>query len=148
MHHVTVVAEFKEYPVKIFLYKEKRHGSKWQSLITTDRQIGAIQTFKIYQNRWCIEVAYKELKQHLQFGKCQSLDFDAQVADVTQSLMAYNYLSHIKALRDYQSIGQPFKELSCRWLRPTIMERFWKHITKIVMQIAELVLAQTTHQER
>jgi len=139
MHHVTIVAKFKNQPVSIFLYKEKRRGSKWQCLITTDRQIGAIQAFKIYQNRWCIEVSYKELKQHLQLGKCQSLDFDAQIADVTQSLMAYNYLSHLKAVRDYQSIGQLFKEFSRRWLKPTIMERFWKHIVSIVMQIANLV---------
>ena len=84
-------------------------------------------------------MAYKELKQHLQLGKCQSLDFDAHVADITQSLMAYNYLSHLKALRDYQSIGQLFKEISRNWLRPTIMDRLWKHILTIVKQLADLV---------
>ena len=138
IHHVTIIAEFQGYPIRIFLYKEKKRGSKWQSIVTTDKQIGAIQAFKIYQNRWAIEVSYKELKQHLQLGKCQSLDFDAQIADVTQTLMAYNYLSHLKAARDYQSIGQLFSAISRNWLKPSIMERFWKHILAIVKQVADL----------
>lgn len=139
MHHICVPVFFQGLPVTIFLYKEKKRGSKWQALITTDKQIGAIQAFKVYQNRWCIEVSYKELKQYLQLGMCQSLDFDAQVAHTTQCLMAYNYLSHLKAARDYETIGCLFRELSTQWLKPTIMERFWKHLFTIITRIASLM---------
>ena len=139
MHHLTVPVLFQGLPVVIFFYKEKKRNTKWQALITTDKQIGSIQAFKIYQNRWSIEVSYKELKQHLQFGKCQSLDFDAHISDVTQSLMAYNYLSHIKAVKEYETIGHLFREVSSQWLKPTIMERFWQYLFDIIKQIAELI---------
>jgi hypothetical protein len=38
---------------------------------------------EIYQTHWTIEVFFKESKQLLGFGKCQSNDFDAQIADST-----------------------------------------------------------------
>lgn len=125
--------------LKLFLYKEKRRGSKWQAIITTDRTLGAIQAYKIYQNRWAIEVSYKELKQYFGYGKCQAQDFDAQIADATQSVMAYNYISQIKAVQEHQSIGQLFAEISNQYLSPTIMEKFWKYLYQCIMQLAELV---------
>lgn len=139
MHHITVALLYKGHKVRIFFYKEKKRGSKWNALISTDKSIGAIQAYKVYKNRWSIEVSYKELKQHLGYGKCQSRDFDAHIADGTHSLMAYNYLSCIKAANEYQSIGYLFKEVSENWIKPTVMERFWNMFYKAIQAIAELV---------
>ena len=86
--------------LSLFFYKERKRNSQWQAIISTDKRIGAIQTYKIYQNRWAKEVSFKELKQHLGYGKCQSRDFEAQISDATHTLMAYNYLSHLKALEN------------------------------------------------
>ena len=139
LHHISAVVNFQGLKLKIFFYKEKKRGTKWQAIITTDLKLGAIQAYKVYQNRWTIEVSYKELKQHLGFGACQSRDFDAQISDLTMSLMAYNYLSQIKALNEYQSIGALFKEVSHRWLSPNLMQRFWSQLYLAIQNMAVLI---------
>lgn len=139
MHHVSGIVSFKGIPMKIFFFKEKKRGTPWRAIISTDRKIGAIQAYKIYQNRWGIEVSYKELKQLLSYGKCQSTDFDAQISDLSFSLMAYNYLSQMKAINEYQSIGFLFHEVSKNWLSPNLMERFWRHLYTAVQRLADLI---------
>lgn len=139
MHHVTVTVYFQGIPLKVFFYKEKKRGTKWQALLSTDRTLGAIQAYKTYQNRWAIEVSYKELKQHLNFGKCQARDFDAQIADTTITLAAYNHLSQVKAINAYESIGHLFDEVSRQQLSPTLMQRFWNEFYSVIKQIASLV---------
>lgn len=142
MHHVAVSVLFKGMPIKLFFYKEKKRGTKWHVLASTDKSIGAIQAFKIYQNRWSIEVSFKELKQHMGFGKCQSRDFDAQISDLTFSLMAYNCLSQLKAIRKHQSIGALFETVSKNWVSPNLMQRFWKHLYEAIRKLAELINAE------
>jgi len=83
LYYVELEVSFKSHQLKIFLFKEKKRGTKWQALISTDVKLNAIRAYKIYKNRWSIEVSYKDLKQNLQYGKCQSIDFDAQIADAT-----------------------------------------------------------------
>ena len=139
MHHVTATIIFKAVHLKVFFYKEKKRGSKWQAIITTDKSLGANQAYEIYQNRWTIEVSYKELKQHLGFGKCSSRDFDAQISDITMCLAAYNHLSQVKAVNDYQSIGNLFDEISRQQLSPTLMQRFWNELYAAIQEIAALV---------
>lgn len=138
LHYMRLPIRFGDINLCLFFYKEKRRGSQWQAIISSDKQIGAIQAYKIYQNRWGIEVSFKELKQHLAYGKCQSRDFDAHIADTTQTLMAYNYLSHTKALINYTTIGGLFAEISKQWVKPSIMDRFWKHIYTLLEQIAKI----------
>ncbi len=131
--HVT----FQGYPIKLFFYKDKKRGSKWNALASTDRALGAVQAFKVYQNRWAIEVAYKEIKQHLGYGQSQSRDFDGQISDAALSLMVYNELSHQKAINDYESIGYLFAEVSQDWLKPNIIERFWSYLYELLLEISE-----------
>src|SRR5690606_7197101 len=138
MHYVRVPVTFQGESVVLFFYKPKKRGTKWHVLVTTGTKIGAIQAYKTYQNRWAIEVSYKELKQHLGLGKCQSRNFNAQIADTTFTLMAYNALSHSKAIENYQSIGQLFEHISRNWLTPTLMERYWKYIYDLLHQICEV----------
>jgi len=56
-----------------------------------------------------IEVMFRELKQHLQLGKCQSRDFDAQIASVTISMILYIFLSYFRRMNAYESIGGLFE---------------------------------------
>jgi hypothetical protein len=138
LHHVKVSVEFQNFPIQIFFFKSKKRGSKWQAIATTDLKMGAIRAYQIYQNRWSIEVSYKELKQHLGLGKCHSRDFDAQIADTTQCLLAYNYLSHFKTIEQHQTIGGIFKEISSKWLSPTLMQKFWLQLFELLSEIAEM----------
>ena len=56
---------------------------KWHGLLTTNLDLSFEQAYKIYSKRWSIEVFFKESKQHLGLGKCQSQDFDAKIASIT-----------------------------------------------------------------
>src|SRR5690625_3141671 len=137
MRTVEVHVTFKGYPIKIFFYKDRKRGSKWSALVSTDKSLGAVQAFKVYQNRWAIEVAYKEIKQHLGYGQAQSRDLDGQIADATLALMAYNELSHQKAINDYESIGHLFEQVSQDWLKPNLIERFWSYLYELLLEISE-----------
>jgi hypothetical protein len=136
LHFITIKVEFKDVELQLFLYKEKKRGTKWQSIITTDKTLSALKAYRIYQNRWAIESGYKELKQHLGYGKSMSRDFVGQIADATHILMAYNMLSHMKAINDHESIGQLFGEISDNWIKPTIMQKFWKVISEALSTLA------------
>jgi len=83
-------------------------------------------------------VSYKELKQHFNFGKCQSRNFTAQIADHTICLMAYNYLSIYKCINKHQSIGAIFQDVKQNWIRPTTMQIIWNTILKIAQSISKL----------
>ena len=135
---IKVKVKFKDVDMVLFLYKERKRGVKWQAIITTDKSITAIKAFEIYQNRWAIETSFKELKQHLGYGKSQSRDFDAHISDATHTLMAYNYLSQVKAINDHQSIGALFKEVSKNWLKPNIMQNFWNSFSNAFQKLATL----------
>lgn len=137
MYTATASVMFQGHPMKIFFYKDKKRGSKWNALITTDKGLGAVQAFKVYQNRWTIEVSYKEVKQHLGYGKCQARDFDGQISDATASLMAYNQLSYQKAINEYETIGYLFQEISQDWLSPNLIERFWNYLYELLIELAE-----------
>jgi hypothetical protein len=139
LYYGELCVDFKGNPIKLFFYKDKQRGSKWYVIATTNLRIGAKKSYEIYQNRWSIEVSYKELKQHLRFGACQSRDFDGQIADATQCLLAYNYLSSHKAVHQYATIGGLFREISQSCLKPTIMQKFWSKVMKLIKKLARFV---------
>jgi Transposase DDE domain len=139
LYHVSVEVMFKGIPMKLFFFKEKKRGTPWRAIISTDKKLGAIQAYKIYQNRWSIEVSFKELKQLMRYGKCQSTNFDAQISDLTFCLMAYNHLSQIKAINEYQSIGLLFREISQNQISPNLMQRFWTQLYTAMQQLANLI---------
>lgn len=51
---------------------------------------------------------YRECKQYLRLGKCQSNDFNAQIADATLAFMIYTMLSLKKRLCEYETFGEFF----------------------------------------
>ena len=73
-------------------------------MLTTDLAIKFDKAYKTYATRWTIEVFHKEAKQYLNLGKCQSQDFDAQIAATTISLIQYNVLSLVRRINDYETI--------------------------------------------
>lgn len=138
MYTVTLNVDFKGDDLKLYLYKSRKRGSKWQVLISTHRSLSAIKAYEIYKNRWAIEVAFKEMKQHMKLGKCQSRDFDAQIADQTTSFMLYNYLSAFKNINCHQSIGRLFKDVKQCNIMPTVMQKFWLIVNDIAKKISRI----------
>jgi len=80
----------------------------WHGLLTTDTKLSFDKAFEIYATRWTIEV-FKECKQYLRLGKCESIDFDAQIAAATLCMIQYNLFSAVKRFESYESFGALFR---------------------------------------
>ena len=58
-------------------------------LLTTDTSMNFVRAFELYERRWGIEVIFKECRGYLGLGKCQSRNYNAQIADTTLCFMMY-----------------------------------------------------------
>jgi hypothetical protein len=108
-------------------------------LLTTDTSLNFTQTFELYQIRWSIEVLFKECKQYLGLGTCQSRDFDAQIADCTLAFITHTVLTLHKRFSDYEILGELFRQAQTFLLTLTLWERILPLIAKIIEALAELL---------
>ena len=61
--------------------------------ITTDTELSFIRMIEVYQIRWTMEVFFKEAKQLLGLGRCQSNNFEAQISDTTITMKQHILLT-------------------------------------------------------
>lgn len=123
--------------IKLFFSRFSKR-SKWHLLMTTDLTLSYNKALKLYNNRWTIEVMFKELKQYLNFGKCQSNDFDAQIADTTISLITYTILSLHKQVVEYIPLGQVFRKWKDQLLESTLAERLWRLFVGLILSFIQI----------
>jgi len=69
-------------------------------------------------------------------GKCESQDFDAQIAHSTFCMMQYNILSTVKRFDKYETLGQLFRQTQKETLEIKINERIRLIILEIVAKLA------------
>ena len=69
------MVDYNGVPIEMFFSRKGSNG-KWRVFITTNTGLSFIKMIEIYQIRWTVEVFFKEAKQLLGLGKCQSNDFD------------------------------------------------------------------------
>src|SRR5208283_3836857 len=89
--------------------------------------------------RWSIEVMFKELKQYLHIEKCQSLDFDAQIADTTIRMKQYLILTFKKRFDDYETLGELFRQSKETLQEMVLAERLWLLFLAIVKEIGDVL---------
>lgn len=128
--------------VKIFFSKTSKRA-KWHGLLTTNTALSFDKAYKTYATRWTIEVFFKESKQFLGLGKCESQDFDAQIAHTTLCMLQYNILTTVKRFDKYETFGVLFRQVQKESLEKTINERIWLIILDIVAQLAVIFEADT-----
>ena len=125
-------------PVTLFFSKIGSNG-KWKVILTTDTKLSFLQAVELYQIRWSIEVFFKEAKQMLNLGGCQSSDFDAQIADTTITMIAYILLAFRFRYDNYESMGALFRAMNAETLRKTIDIRLWELFIDLVETICQLI---------
>jgi len=133
----SVDVDFKGNQVRLFFCKTTHRGN-WNILLTTNNKLDFEEAYQIYSIRWSVEVFFKEAKSYLMLGKSQSLDFDAQIADTTISMLQYNILSLAKKFVDYESMGELFRQAGTETLELTIVEKIWGYLIELLSIIAEL----------
>ena len=130
------MVDFKGIPVKPYFCKSSKKGN-WNGMMTTNMELTFEQAYKIYSTRWSMKV-FKECKQHLGLGKCQSQDFAAQIAAATLCMLQYNLLSVVKRFNDYETLGELFHASQKDALSLTIAERIWLIITELITELSEI----------
>ncbi len=135
--YISILVEYKGIPIRLFFNKPGRRKN-WELLVTTDVKLSFINALKIYRIRWGIEVFFKESKQHLLLGKCQSQDFDAQISDITLSMIRYILLNQYKRFSAYETLGEIFKDTRKFTLELTIGQRLWLVFLEICCELLEI----------
>ena len=125
-------------PVRLFIIK---YGKKqdWNVILTTDRTLSFVKAFEYYQIRWNTEVMFRECKQYLGLGRCQSNDFDALIADTTLAFITYTMLAFFKRINEYETMGILFRSLQEEAFALTLWQRFLPIIEKILRDLCTLL---------
>ena len=135
--YARVRAEYEGIPVQLFIIRYGR-SSKYEVMITTDMKLSFVSAFELYQIRWNIEVLFYETKQHLELGKCQSTDLNAQIADCTLAFIAYTVISLRKRFSDYETFGDLYRDIKDGLLELTLVERLLPVIADLLERITRL----------
>ncbi len=137
-YYIEVIVNYSDIgPVKLFFTRFSKR-SKWRLILSTNINLTFHQAIEIYTIRWTIEVMFKECKQLLNLGACQSNDFDAQIADASMSLLVYLMLSFHKKLYSYTTLGALFAEYRDDLIEATVAEKLWQLFLTIQLTIAEI----------
>jgi predicted nucleic acid-binding Zn finger protein len=124
LHYKEATVEYNGHVLKMFFSRQGQNG-KWKVFLTTDTEISFIRMIEIYQIRWTVEVFFKETKQLLGLGKCQSNDFDAQIADTTITMIQHILLTLKYRFEQYESKGALFDQLKESIFKARLNERLW-----------------------
>lgn len=130
-YYKEAIVVWKSKQVKLFFSRQGKNG-KWKVLVTTNTNLSFIQMMKIYQIRWTIEVFFKEAKQLLGLGRCQSNDFDAQIADLTTTLIQHQILTLRFRFEHYESKGALFAHVKEDIIQYRLNERLWGLFLELV----------------
>ncbi len=135
LYYLQARVQYKGHQLNLFFTRQGKNG-KWKVLLTTDISLSFIKMVEIYQTRWTIEVFFKESKQLLRMGSCQSNDFDAQIADTTITMLQHLLLTLRYRYGTYESTGALFEQVKETTAMLKLNERLWGLFVEI-LQILE-----------
>ena len=98
-----------------------------------------MEMMKIYGTRWTIKVLFRESKQYLQLGSCQSWDFDAQIAHTT--IILYTFLAYLKRVGSYKTLGELFLSIQQDICEKTLAERLWALFEELLTMMIDIISA-------
>lgn len=137
LYYIRTVVDWKGQKVVLYFTRRGKRGN-WKTIISTDLKLKFNDTVEIYQIRWSIEVFFKESKQMLGLGKSQSNDFDAQIADITISMVQYIFLALRNRIDKYESLGKLFENTKADVIELRLQERLIALLIAILDVIATL----------
>ena len=125
--------------IRVNLFFVKMGKSKtWHLLLTTDLCLSFNKLMELYQIRWTIEVFFKDVKQYLKIGACQSNCFDAQIADITISMLQYIILVYFKRVNYQQSFGELFAKISKELIEIDLLTGLLEILKELIELLCEM----------
>jgi len=137
LYYKEAIVDYNGVPIKMFFSRKGSNG-KWRVFITTNTELSFIRMIEIYQIRWSCEVFFKEAKQLLGLGKCQSNDFDAQIADATITMIQHILLTMKFRFEHYETKGALFSDIKEGIIEFRLNERLWGLFIELVRLIEVL----------
>lgn len=123
--------------VKIVFIKTKENLIP---ILSTDTTLTDLQIINTYKKRWNIEQGYKELRQHFGLGKEENRIYEAIIARITLSFLAYNITSYINRINNEpQTLGELFRDLECQLETLAISMEVFLNIIEELLQYHEIV---------
>jgi len=119
-------------------FSKKGVNGKWKVLVCTNTRLSFVEMIEIYQIRWTIEVFFKESKQLLGLGRCQSNDFDAQIAAATITMLQHILLTMKYRIENYESMQGLFSEIGEAAIQQRLDRRLWGLFIEILNIIESL----------
>lgn len=109
-------------------------------ILSTNTSLSDIEIINTYKKRWNIEQGYKDLREYFQFGKEENRIFEALIARITLSFLAYNLTSYINRINNEpQTLGNLFKDLECQLDTLAISMELFLKILENILQSTEIV---------
>lgn len=136
-YYITVDVVFADTSVRLFFVRRSKNGA-WNGLMTTNAKLEFFEAYKIYSQRWSLEVIFKEAKGMLGLGKCQANNFASQIAATSLVALQYNILSVVKRFTAYETMGKLFEDITKDSLELSVTDRIWGALQEIVIAIANL----------
>lgn len=130
-YYHSYITQIDDLKVAVYISKRGKNG-KWKTLITTDTNLKFVDAIEIYSIRWSIEVFFKEAKQLFGLGKCQSTNFDVQIAQITITMTQYLLASIRYRMDAYETIGGLFKDLKQDYIENKLNIR--------ILAVAQLII--------
>jgi len=103
-YYITADVTFADTPVLHLFFVKRSKNGVWNGLITTNTVLDFFEAYRIYSQRWTLEV-FKECKGLLGLGKCQTFNFASQIAATSLIALQYNILSVTKRFTAYETMG-------------------------------------------
>lgn len=109
-------------------------------ILSTNTDLPDIEIINTYKKRWNIEQGYKDLREYFQFGKEENRIFEALIARITLSFLAYNLTSHINRIQNEpKTLGNLFQDLECQLQTLAISMELFLKILEQLIQSAHIV---------
>lgn len=137
-YYHSYITQIDDLKVAVYISKRGKNG-KWKTLITTDTNLKFVDAIEIYSIRWSIEVFFKEAKQLFGLGKCQSTNFDVQIAQITITMTQYLLASIRYRMDAYETIGGLFKDLKQDYIENKLNIRILA-VVQLIIGVLEKII--------
>jgi len=134
------------------IFSRKNRDKKMLGMVTDDPKMSAGQMIRMYDERWSIEVFFKDGKQLLGLGQYQNVSVEAAVTHLHLVCFAYALLTHIAlAGEGAKAKRKPAVKLSTADLQNEARRIVWEDLTdhlktlssgtQIVKELGRLLIA-------